>query len=116
MWSAHKTRIGADLIPINSQALWNLAKSAGVKPSKLIKHRHAETITRRSLATFIEAIKCDSSYSSILPETAKDVRKLEKLAASPLGWEMIRGITHEKADMPIYNIRLTQYAELHGLQ
>jgi hypothetical protein len=105
---ARSTRIGADLIPIDVQALWDLVKSTGVKPSKLIKHRHAGALTRTSLTTFVEALKRNPTYRNAPPYADMTVRKLEKLATCPLIWERIRSITNEKRHMSAYGI--TPYA------
>ena len=107
---ARRSRIGGDLIPINGQTLWDLARIVGAKPSKLIRHRHANAITRSSLTNFVAGIKADRSYKNAPSEAAESVRKLEKLVTSPLGWERIRSINREKTNTEVYDITVSPHA------
>ncbi len=105
-----KSRIGGDLIPIERQVLWDLAKSVGMRPSKWVKHREANAITRSLLAEFVERIKGSRGYERSSQDLAERIKKLEQLVDSPLGWERIRSINREKADTPVYDITVEPHA------
>lgn len=107
---AEKSRIGGDLIPIHRQILWDVAKSVGVRPSKLLRHRDARSITRSSLVRFIERVKRGPGYNKTDQRVAEGVQKLERLVNSPLGWERIRSIYRQKADTPVYDITVLPHA------
>lgn len=107
---AARTRIGGDLIPIDRQIIWDIAKSVGVRPSRLIKHREARAITRSSLTKFVETVKTSAGYKDAHQDIVEKMKKLEMLASSPLGWERIRSISHTKADTPVYDITVSPHA------
>jgi len=107
---AARSRIGGDLIPIDRQIIWDIAKSVGVRPSRLIKHREARAITRSLLVRIVETVKTSAGYKSARQDVMEKVRKLEMLVSSPLGWERIRSISHTKADTPVYDITVSPHA------
>ncbi|MBS7623122.1 hypothetical protein KEJ39_05540, partial [Candidatus Bathyarchaeota archaeon] len=107
---AAKTRLGGDLIPIDHQIIWDIAKSVSVRPSRLIRHRRAHAITRSSLARFVEAVKGSRGYRDIHQDIMERIKRLEMLASSPLGWERIRSISHIRADTPVCDITVSPYA------
>jgi len=107
---AKRSRIGGDIIPVNQQGLWNLAKSVGARPSRLLRHRDAHAITRSSLAEFVERIKNGAGYKNAPQGIVEKVGKLERLAASLLGWERIRSISREGTDTPVYDITVSPHA------
>jgi intein/homing endonuclease len=105
-----KSRIGGDLIPIDPQILWDLAKSIGVRPSRLVKHRDTHAITRSSLARFVKSIKRSRLYREGRRDIVNRVEKLERLVNSPLGWERIRSIGRENSETPVYDITVSPHA------
>ncbi len=107
---AASSRIDGDLIPIDRQIIWDVAKSVGVRPSRLIKHREARAITRSLLAKFAEAVKRSAGYKDARQDIVKKIEKLEMLVSSPLGWERIRSISHTEADTPVYDITVSPHA------
>ena len=107
---AGKSRIGGDLIPIDRQILWDLAKSVGMKPSRFVRHRQATAMTRSSLARLVEQVKRSRGYKSANQDVVEKVGRLERLVNSPIGWERIRSISREKADVPVYDITVSPHA------
>jgi lambda repressor-like predicted transcriptional regulator len=107
---AEKTRIGGDLIPIEPEILWDLAESIGVRPSKFVKHREQRAITRSSLSRFVKRIKSTAGYKDAQGDVIERVKKLEKLAASSVGWERIRSITRERSHTPVYDVTVSPHA------
>jgi len=105
-----KARIGGDPIPINRQILWSLAKSVGLAPSKFVGHRQSQTIMRSLLARFVKRIKSSPGCKDARREVFEQIRKLESLLASDLGWEKIRSIKYEEADTPVYDITVSPHA------
>ncbi|MEM3005069.1 MAG: LAGLIDADG family homing endonuclease, partial [Candidatus Bathyarchaeia archaeon] len=107
---AMRSRIGGDLIPVDRQIIWDIARSVGVRPSRLIKHRRAHAITRSLLAKFIEVVKGSAGYRDVRQDVMERIRRLEMLVSSPLGWERVRSIDRIEADVPVCDITVLPHA------
>jgi len=105
-----RSRIGGDLIPVDRQILWDMTKSIGLRPSRLVKHREATAMTRSLLTRFVKKIKDSQGYRHASQDVVEKVKKLERLVNSPLGWERIRSISSEKATTPVYDITVSPHA------
>jgi len=107
---SRRSRIGGDLIPVDRQILWDLAKSVGVTPSRFVRHREFPAMTRSSLHRFVKKIERCRGYESADQHVKAKVEKLKQLVDSPIGWETIRSISHEKAETPVFDISVSPHA------